>query len=336
MNMNKWLQEIMESDIKKPMPILSFPCVKLLGITVQELISDSDKQAEGMKVVADRVDSLASVSFMDLSLEAEAFGADIKVSDDEVPTVTGVLVKSIEEAEALEIPTMNSGRLPIYIDGIKKAKELITDRPVLAGVIGPFSLAGRLVDVSTAMKYCKRQPELLHIVLRKATDFLITYIKEYKKAGANGIAMAEPLAGLLSPRFIKEFSEPYVREIADAIRDENFIMVYHNCGNSTLSQVESISSTHCDAYHFGNAIDMKEMLEKFPSNVLVMGNIDPASQFTNGTVDSMTEATKALLKECSVHKNFVISSGCDIPPVANWDNIDAFFEATKEFYATKA
>ena len=46
-----------------------------LGITVKELVMDSALQAKGMKMVADRVDSSAAVSMMDLSVEAEAFGA---------------------------------------------------------------------------------------------------------------------------------------------------------------------------------------------------------------------------------------------------------------------
>ena len=71
------------------MPILSFPAVQKLGITVAELISNKDRQAEGMKYVADHTDSAASVSMMDLSVEAECFGAEIRVSDDEVPTVVG-------------------------------------------------------------------------------------------------------------------------------------------------------------------------------------------------------------------------------------------------------
>lgn len=333
MNMQQWLKEVMKNDAKKAMPILSFPCVQLLDISVKELINNSDRQAEGMKAVADRIDSLASVSFMDLSLEAEAFGSEITVSDDEVPTVTNVIVNNLEEAKALQVPTMDCGRLKIYIEGLEKAKKLITDRPVLAGVIGPFSLAGRLVDVTAAMVYCRKQPELLHTVLRKATDFLIEYIKEYKKIGANGIAMAEPLAGLLSPKFAAEFSEPYVREIADAVKDENFIIVYHNCGNAVIKQAESIARTNCDAYHFGNAIDLKEMLEIFPADLPVMGNVDPALQFTKGTPESMEKVTKELMEKCTSHKNFIVSSGCDIPPTASWDNIDAFFKAVKDFYS---
>ena len=35
-NMMKWLDEIRESSAKKAMPILSFPSVQLLGVSVKE------------------------------------------------------------------------------------------------------------------------------------------------------------------------------------------------------------------------------------------------------------------------------------------------------------
>ena len=47
-NMKQWLEELYRAPVKKPMPILSFPAVQLMGISVRELISDSDAQARGM------------------------------------------------------------------------------------------------------------------------------------------------------------------------------------------------------------------------------------------------------------------------------------------------
>ena len=90
--MRKWLEELRTAPVKKAMPILSFPAVQLLGISVKELISDSDRQAKGMQLVAQRTDAAAAVSLMDLSVEAECFGSTIRVSDEEVPTVTGRIV----------------------------------------------------------------------------------------------------------------------------------------------------------------------------------------------------------------------------------------------------
>ena len=81
-----WLDQLRQAPAKKALPIISFPAIQLMGISVRELISSSDAQAKGMKLVADRLDSAASVSLMDLSVEAECFGSQIRVSDDEVPT----------------------------------------------------------------------------------------------------------------------------------------------------------------------------------------------------------------------------------------------------------
>lgn len=314
------------------MPILSFPSVQLMDISVRELISSSDMQAKGMKMIADRVDSAASVSMMDLSVEAEAFGASVRISDDEVPTVTGTLITDEEEAEALAVPPVGAGRTGLYIKAIRKACELITDRPVFAGVIGPYSLAGRLLDVSEIMILCYEEPDMVHTVLRKATDFLIAYMNAYKETGASGVVVAEPLAGLLSPSLMEEFASPYMKEIVDAVQTDDFAVIYHNCGNAVAVLADEIVSCGAMAYHFGNAVDMKKMLAKMPSDVLVMGNIDPVGELKNGTPDSVHAKTTALLRECAEHQNFVISSGCDIPPMAKWENIEAFFKAVKDFY----
>ena len=331
-NMKNWISNLNGPLPKKAIPILSFPCVSLLEVTVRELISDSELQAMGMKMVAERTDAAAAVSFMDLSVEAECFGAIVCVSDDEVPTVKGRLINDIDEAEALEVPKIGSGRTQIYIDAIKKASEMISDRPVLAGMIGPFSLAARLLDVSEIMIDCYDDPDMVHLVMDKATQFLIEYAKAYKAAGANGIVLAEPVSGLLSPSLEEEFSAPYVKRIVDAIQDDEFALIYHNCGDNTPRMVDSFLTFGAAAYHFGNAVNMKDMLDKFPSDVLVMGNLDPAGVLRMGTPETVREATLEIMEKCCVYPNFVISSGCDIPPMTPWKNIDAFFEAVKEYY----
>lgn len=340
-NMDQWCRELLEAPVKKALPVLSFPSIQLLGITVKELIADSDIQARGMKAVADRTPKAGgAVSLMDLSVEAECFGAPIRVSEDEVPTVTGPVIsmdveedERMEQAEALEVPAVGVCRTQIYIDAIEKAMGLIEDRPVFAGVIGPFSLAGRLLDVTEALIYCYDEPDMVHVVLEKSTQFIIEYIKAYKAVGANGVVIAEPLAGLLSPALAQEFSGDYCKRIVEAVRDENFAVIYHNCGNTANITLDSILSCGANAYHFGNAVDMKEIMDKVPADTICMGNVDPAGEFRGGTAESIRKTTLDVMEACCKHPNFVISSGCDIPPLSSWDNIDAFFAAVDEFYA---
>ena len=332
MNMKQWFEDVLKADKKKAIPVLSFPSTSLMGITVRELISDSALQAKGMKAIADRCDTLAAVSMMDLSLEAEAFGATIKTDDHEVPTVVGSIIVTEEDANNLKVPTVGTARTGLYVDAIRQACELITDRPIFAGVIGPFSLSGRLMEMTEIMINCYTEPDMVHTCLEKTSDFLIEYCQAYKKVGASGIVMAEPAAGLLSPDLIEAFSTPYVKKIVDAVQTEEFAFIYHNCGN-TIPLIDSIKKIGAYGYHFGNAIDIEEMLKIVPSDMIVMGNVDPAGQFKNGTPESIYETTTEILNKCAKYPNFVISSGCDIPPLAPWENTDAFFKAVADFYA---
>jgi uroporphyrinogen decarboxylase len=174
---------------------------------------------------------------------------------------------------------------------------------------------------------------MVHTVLEKVTEFLIEYAKAYKAAGANGILMAEPVAGLLSPDLEEEFSSPYVKRIVDAVQDDHFAVIYHNCGDNAHLMLDSITSTGCAAYHFGNSMDLeRDIISKLPSDTLIMGNIDPAGVIRMGTEESVKEETRALLERCSKYPNFILSSGCDVPPMTPWGNIDAFFAASEEYY----
>lgn len=329
-DMKKWLDDMLAAPVKKPMPILSFPAVQLMDISVKQLISNATLQACGMQTIARLCDTAASVSLMDLSVEAQCFGATIRFSDDEVPTVVGKLIKSQEDAEALKVPAVGSGRTRVYIDAIEIALETIHDRPIFAGAIGPFSLTGRLMDMMEIMYACYDEPETVHTVLKKATTFIKKYVKAYKDVGANGVVIAEPAAGLLSPSMIDEFSTSYMKEIINELQDDNFIIIYHNCG-SVLPLMDSIISMNAGAYHFGNSVDMAEIMKHMPPDKIAMGNIDPAGMIRHGNPKAILKATTHLMRQCCKYPNFVVSTGCDIPPMSPWANIDYFFDAVEMF-----
>ena len=137
-NMKEWVESTISSDKKQAIPVLSFPAVQLLGINVRELISDSEAQANGMIAIAKRYPSGACVSMMDLSVEAECFGADIEVLDDEIPRIVSTVVSSMEDAENLPVPAVGTARSGRYIEAVRKVAEQVNDRPVFAGTIGPF------------------------------------------------------------------------------------------------------------------------------------------------------------------------------------------------------
>ncbi|MBP3323370.1 MAG: uroporphyrinogen decarboxylase family protein [Clostridia bacterium] len=328
--MKKLVKSLLENKART-LPILSFPSTQLLGISVNELIRSAENQAKGMKAIMDRCNMGAALNMMDLSVEAEAFGAKVKFEENEVPAVTEGLISDISEAYDVKVPSIGAGRTNIYVDGVKKAKEIITDAPVFCGVIGPYSLAGRIFDMMELMMSCYDDPDGVKELVNKCKLFLIDYLKAFKAAGADGVVMAEPASGMLSPDMCEEFSTPYVKEIIDAVADENFVFVYHNCGNNTIAQAETIASLGADVYHFGNAIDLSEMIPLMPEGSVVMGNVDPVL-FKTSTPEVIEKTTREVFEKCNKFDNFMLSSGCDIPAEAKWENLDAYFSTVKKLY----
>ena len=73
MNIRELLWEAARSETQRALPILSFPAVQKMDATVEQLVKDAELQAQAMEIVARDTDTLAAVSLMDLSVEAEAF-----------------------------------------------------------------------------------------------------------------------------------------------------------------------------------------------------------------------------------------------------------------------
>ena len=309
---------------------MTHPGIDMTGKRVLDAVSNGNVHFEAIKALADHYPTAAATVIMDLTVEAEAFGAEIAFDDDVVPAVIGHLLNNAEDSRQLQVPPLNKARIPAYLKANLLAAKAISDRPVLAGCIGPFSLAGRLYDMSAIMMLIYEDPEAAELLLDKCTQFILKYCLALKATGANGVVMAEPAAGLMSDDDCMRFSSVFVRRIVDAVQDDYFTVVLHNCGN-TGHCTHAMVATGAQAFHFGNKCDMEQVTRDVPPHLLSMGNIDPVSMFKDATPQQMYEATTALLQRMTPYPNFVISSGCDTPPHAPIANIDAFFKAVADW-----
>jgi uroporphyrinogen decarboxylase len=137
--------------------------------------------------------------------------------------------------------------------------------------------------------------------------------------------MAEPSAGLISPRSMSSFSSAYIKSIVEAVEDESFRIILHNCG-AKIPHLPAILESGASVFHFGAPMDIATALSQAPAGVVFCGNLNPASVFVQGSVELVREQTKALLEATRSYRNYVISSGCDVPAATPLANLDAFYE----------
>jgi uroporphyrinogen decarboxylase len=330
MNMKQWVADVISQTKVTAVPVMTHPGIEQNGNTVREAVSNGKVHAEAVIKLAEAYRSTAACTIMDLTTEAEAFGAEIAFSDEAVPAVVGHMLTDAKSINDLQVPSLSAGRIPQYLKANLLAARAIKDRPVFAGCIGPFSLAGRLYDMSGIMMLIYENPDAAHTLLAKCTQFIEKYCEALKLTGVNGVLMAEPAAGLLSNDDCKAFSSAYVKYIVNKVQDDHFIVVLHNCGN-TGHCTEAMVETGAAAYHFGNKCRMEEVIKEVPKDALAMGNLDPVSIFKDGTPAQMREATLDLLEKMREYPNFVLSSGCDTPPHTPIENINVFFDALNEW-----
>lgn len=334
-DMKKFVEGIFSSPRRLAIPIMTSPGFELEHLRPSDVFRSGELEFRCIRRLAEETPADALVTFMDLSVEAEAFGSEIRWSEYENPTVSGSIASTLDEIEKLKIPEAGSGRT----GEVLRCVELCAagcDRPVLGGMIGPFSLAGRLADMAEIMILAAAEPETAELLLEKCTAFLTGYARAIRSAGADGLVIAEPAAGLLSPEMCGEFSVRYLREIIRAVQDDSFPVILHNCGNAAARQVPELLSSGARALHVGNAVDIREVLAQVPEDLPVMGNLDPVGVLRNGDPETVCAKGAALLEATSKWRNYVYSTGCDVPPGVPMENIRAFYRAVEEYNRTRS
>lgn len=328
--MKQWIADVIAQRQVAAIPIMTHPGIELIGSTVRKAVTDGEVHYRSIKALADKYPMAGATVIMDLTVEAECFGADIAFEDNAVPAVVGHILNNADDIRNMKVPSLATGRIKEYLKANLLAARNITDRPVFAGCIGPFSLAGRLYDMSEIMVLIYQDPEAADILLSKCTDFILKYCMALKETGVAGVVMAEPAAGLMSDEDCERFSSVFVKRVVDAVQDDCFSVVLHNCGN-TGQCTHAMAVTGAAIYHFGNKIDMVEAIKGVPADTLAVGNIDPVQMFKDATPEEMYTHTMELLNATRDYPNFVLSSGCDTPPETPFANIDAFFKALNDF-----
>lgn len=309
---------------------MTHPGIELIGSTVLKAVTDGQTHADAICALNEAFPAAAVTAIMDLTVEAEAFGAEIRFAENEIPNVIGRLVEDADAVAALEVPSLDKGRVPEYLKANRIVASRVKDKPIYGGCIGPFSLAGRLFDLSELMMAMYVEPETVTMLLDKCTAFIGAYVRAMKETGISGVIMAEPAAGLVSNDDCCQYSSTYVRKIIDAVQDDTFKVILHNCGN-TGHCTDAMVRSGASAIHVGNRADMVAVLQAAPADLPVMGNIDPVGILQQATPDQVYAAVSELLEKTAAFDNYILSSGCDVPPHTPIDNIRAFYRALADY-----
>lgn len=313
-------------DRRKVVPLMAFPGVQLSKYSVRQILFNSKAQVETSRTLAERFKPDALFQVMDLSVEANALGLQVRFPLNESPSVEDHPVKSPDDLEQFSrIDILKDGRIMAFLEAMREMKETI-DMPIGGYVIGPFTLAGRMMGESEAAMAAIDDPSGLEQIVEFATERILRYGKALVSAGADMIAILEPTGVILSPDQFRQFSGKYVKRILDGL---DTMGILHICGDSNHI-IPYMCETGAQGLSLDSDVDLPKAIELLPEDVVMIGNLDPVACVAQSTAEEVREASLQLLESMSKYPNFIFSTGCDLPPETPLENIRAMIEACRQ------
>ena len=267
----------------------------------------------------------------DMGVEAEALGAGVNFypnhTDVLYPTISEKVAEKVEDL-SLQVPSdlAVAGRIPMVVKSIRLLKEEVGSQVAIGSwVLGPYTLAGQLVDIGDLAKMALKKPDMVNKVLDRLAGVLIEMSRIYRQAGADYMTIREMGAGpdILSPRIFKSLIRPHLEKVFAAIESPKIL---HICGD-TNSIVEQMALCGADAISVDQKNNVAESRKEVGPDMFILGNIDPYGVVVKGKPDDVENAVKDAIDN-GVN---AIWPGCDIFPTAPRQNMEALMAATQKY-----
>lgn len=307
-------------------PLLGAPGITLSKTTLRENLTNSEVQYKTLSILIDKFSPDGIFPMMDLTVEIEALGSEINFPENTNPSVAKPLIKNREDLKILKGNWQGiSGRMKVFIEVMEKIAKKYS---IIKGgyVIGPFTMAGELMGANDIAMQAMLNPELVAELVNFSLEVISEYANALFNAGADAIAVLEPLAVILSSKKYKEFSLYPFKKLVSNLNNKPLIL--HICGN-TNHLIKSMLDSGAVGLSLDSVINFEELKKIIPQEITLMGNLNPVKIFLQSTPDQVAEATKSLKESMKDTKNFILSSGCDIPLDTPLKNIEAFMKAAR-------
>jgi uroporphyrinogen decarboxylase len=244
-------------------------------------------------------------------------------------------VKNPADLDHLRIPDPHKdGRLPLFLEAASRVLDVVGDRvPLSLTTAGPFTTAASIRGTDQFLRDLRRDPQLVHRLLRFSLDSILPFAREAIRRGAR-IGLAEPVASgtLISAAQFRLFAKPYLTElIAELTRMAGAPPSLHICGNSAKIW-HDMADTGASVLSLDDEVDLGEARRTVGDRVALLGNICPTATMVMGTPETVRENVRRCLKGgIGTPKGYILGLGCALPINTPAKNIHALMDAAREY-----
>ena len=263
------------------------------------------------------------------TFEARALGCKIKPGKgpggtEGIPGIDHPPPYKLDDTPEFPSDFLSRGLIPELLKAVRILKKELGDEvPVVAGIIGPFTIAGSLIDTVPLLKASFKSPEKmrpwLEIGEKAGTALAHALIDE----GADIISCEDMTASpeLIAPQTYRDYELEYQSRQFAAISVPTLL---HICGKVD-SIVEWMGQTGPSALSLEPKADLQVAREKCGPDIVFMGGVDVAKTlFLHGPDDVRKESEMAIANGIQI-----LAPGCAVGPGTANENLLAMLEVAK-------
>ena len=272
----------------------------------------------------------AAIIFSDILVIPQAMGVEVLMEEGKGPSLPYVM-RTQQDIDALVTEGVEES-LKYVTDALSLTKKELNGRFPLIGFAGaPWTILCYMVEGKgsktwdKAKQFAYTQPELAHQLLQKITVITINYLKAQAKAGADLVQVFDSWAGSLSPADFKIYSQPYLVQIADALKDTVPVILFPK---GTWYALGDLSKTSAAGLGIDWCVDPKVARELTNNNITLQGNFDPAKLLA--PIPDIKKAVKEMIDGFGTQR-YIANLGHGITPNVPVDHAKAFVDAVKEY-----
>jgi uroporphyrinogen decarboxylase len=278
----------------------------------------------------DQVGVDAAIIFSDILVIPQAMGLEVLMEEGKGPSLPKT-IKTQQDIDALNTENV-AEHLKYVLDALSLTKKELNGRVPLIGFAGaPWTLLCYMIEGKgsktwdKAKQFAYTEPKLAHSLLQKITTITIEYLKAQVRAGADTVQIFDSWAGSLSPADFKQFAQPYLLQIADALKDDAPVILFPK---GTWYALKELSESSASGIGIDWTITPQVARQLTNNNITLQGNFDPAKLLA--PIPQIKQWVKEMIDDFG-DQNYIANLGHGITPNVPVDHAKAFVEAVKEY-----
>lgn len=317
---------VVSSERRMVAPLAGYPGARLIGRSVREALCDAAVQLDALEELRRRLEPDIVFTLLDLTVEAEALGLEVEFLERMPPSLARQELPSLDRFYELDLPDPErSARMPVFL---RVAEGLAAGEGQACGafVTGPFTLLAQLQGTEGLLRRVRERDGL-----EEAMGYATSVVGQYAAALAarvDLVLVVDPAAEALTAAEFREAYRPFLSGLAGIIRSSGSVCMLHVCGDIS-HLLEEMALVGVEGISLDSRMNLPREAQRLPANLVLMGNLDPKRVIQRGMPEDVRWEVRRLLRNMSQVRNFILSTGCDVPPDAPMKNLEAMMEEAR-------